>query len=81
MKKYFRKGKSGIHKLKLLGMTRDMPFYPVSDELSVAANEQLSFGCDVEFTQKCGKELARRIREFSPDCLLTAEAKDRKSVV
>jgi adenine phosphoribosyltransferase len=75
MKKSIRKGKSGIHRLKLLGMTREMPFYPVSSELSVAANEHLSFGCDVEFTQKCGKELAHRIKSFHPDYLLTAEAK------
>jgi adenine phosphoribosyltransferase len=75
MDQCIRKGKSGIHRLKLLGMVREMPFYPVSDGLSVAANEHLSFGCDVEFTRVCAREIARRVKPLKPDCLLTAEAK------
>jgi len=61
--------------LRLFGLKRKMPLYPVNKGLWIAGNEHLSFGCDVEFTRRAAKELYQRLQKFRPQCLLTAEAK------
>lgn len=63
------------HTLRLFGLSRTMPLYPVDKGLWIAGNEHLSFGCDVEFTQRAARNLYKRLERFKPRCLLTAEAK------
>lgn len=56
--------------LKIAGLERKLKKFPVSDTLDIAAF--ILFG-DVELTERCAKELLRRVPEF--DYILTPEAK------
>lgn len=58
------------YKLRVAGIERDLELFPVSDSLSIAAF--ILFG-DVELTEKCAEELAKKAPEH--DILITAEAK------
>lgn len=61
--------------ITVCGLKREMPICQVNDELWILANEHLSFGCDIEFTQRMAAELSHRLREFDPQCILAPEAK------
>jgi len=63
------------YELHLLGFKRKMPLYRIKKDLWIAANEHLSFGCDVEFTKRVAGELFKKLKKFKPDCLFSAEAK------
>lgn len=69
-----REFKSDFYEIEILGLRRKAPLYRV-DNIWIVGNEHLSFGCDIEFTERVAKELAARLRRFNPQCLLTAEAK------
>ena len=56
--------------LKVAGLTRELPFFKVSENLTIAAF--IMFG-DVELTQNCAKELLKKAPEY--DIMITAEAK------
>ncbi len=56
--------------LKVAGLTRELPFFKVSEELTIAAF--IMFG-DVELTECCAKALLEKAPEY--DILVTAEAK------
>lgn len=59
-----------IYKLRVAGLDRDLPLFPVSDSLSIAAF--ILFG-DVELTEHCAAALLEKAPDF--DVILTAEAK------
>ena len=56
--------------LKVAGLTRELPFFKVSDDLTIAAF--ILFG-DVELTECCAKALLDKAPEY--DIMVTAEAK------
>ena len=56
--------------LHVAGLTRELPFFKVSDDLTIAAF--IIFG-DVELTECCAKELLKKAPEY--DIMITAEAK------
>ena len=56
--------------LKVAGLTRELPFFKVSDDLTIAAF--ILFG-DVELTECCAKSLLEKAPEY--DIMVTAEAK------
>lgn len=56
--------------LNVAGLKRELPFFKVDDNLTIAAF--IIFG-DVELTEKCATELLKRAPEF--DIMITAEAK------
>ena len=58
------------YKMQVAGLERELPLFPVSDTLSIAAF--IMFG-DVELTEHCAAELLKKVPEF--DVILTAEAK------
>jgi adenine phosphoribosyltransferase len=64
-----------FQEINLLGLTRTLPLCRVENGLWILANEALSFGCDVEFTKVVGKDIANRLKAFSPEILLVPEAK------
>lgn len=58
------------YSLKIAGLTRELPMFPVSDKMDIAAF--IMFG-DVELTVNVAEELLKRVPEF--DIILTPEAK------
>ncbi len=56
--------------LDVAGLKRELPFFKVSDELTIAAF--IMFG-DVELTEHCAKALLEKAPEY--DIMITAEAK------
>ena len=70
-----RELKGQHHEIEILGLKRKAPLYCVDNNIWIVGNEHLSFGCDIEFTEKVSAELASRLRKLNPQCLLTAEAK------
>ena len=58
------------YKMQIAGLERELPLFPVSDTLSIAAF--IMFG-DVELTEHCAAALLKKVPEF--DVILTAEAK------
>lgn len=66
---------SDFCEIEILGLRRKAPLYCVKNNMWVVGNEHLSFGCDVELTERVARALAKRLRKFNPQCLLTAEAK------
>ena len=56
--------------MKIAGLERNLPMFPVNDKLTIAAF--VIFG-DVELTVKCASELIKKIPEH--DIMITAEAK------
>ncbi len=58
------------YKLKVAGLTRDLPICKINDELSIAAFIMFS---DVEVTVECARALLEKVPEF--EVLVTAEAK------
>lgn len=63
-----------FHTVNLNGMVRRLPIRQVDDEIWIASNHQLVL-CDVDFTERVGRKLGARIREYKLDCLFTAESK------
>lgn len=59
---------------KICGLVRQLPIRQVDDGMWIASNHQLVL-CDVELIEVAGRELASRIKEYGPSCLLTAESK------
>lgn len=58
------------YKMQIAGLERELPLFPVSDSLSIAAF--IMFG-DVELTEHCAAALLKKAPAF--DVILTAEAK------
>ena len=58
------------YKMQIAGLERELPLFPVSESLSIAAF--IMFG-DVELTEHCAAALLEKAPEF--DVILTAEAK------
>ncbi len=58
------------YRLKVAGLERDLPICPINEHLDIAGF--VIFG-DVELTQACASELAKKLPEH--DYMLTAEAK------
>lgn len=58
------------YKMQIAGLERELPLFPVSESLSIAAF--IMFG-DVELTEHCAAALLKKAPEF--DVILTAEAK------
>ena len=58
------------YKMQIAGLERELPLFPVSESLSIAAF--IMFG-DVELTEHCAAALLAKAPEF--DVILTAEAK------
>ena len=58
------------HEMTIAGLKRQLPLFPVSDDLSIAAFIMLG---DVEINEAAAKELLAKAPEF--DIILTAEAK------
>ncbi len=56
--------------MKIAGLTRDLPLFPVNDKITIAAF--IVFG-DVELTVHCAAELLKKAPEY--DIMVTAEAK------
>ena len=56
--------------IEVAGLTRDLPLFPVTDTLSIAAFIMLG---DPELTESCARELLKKAPAF--DYLFTAEAK------
>ena len=56
--------------MEIAGLKRELPLFPVNDELYIAAF--IIFG-DVEITKKSAEELLKRAPEY--DILVTAECK------
>lgn len=56
--------------LNVAGLKRELPFFKVSDDLTIAAF--IIFG-DVELTECCARELLKKAPEY--DIMITAEAK------
>ncbi|MBU0477582.1 adenine phosphoribosyltransferase [bacterium] len=63
------------YEVNIDGLKRLCPLYKVAPETWIVGNEHISFGTDIEFTQKIGRKLAEKISKFKADCILTAEAK------
>jgi len=61
--------------IEICGLTRELPLRKVNKDIWIASNHQLVLGCDVQFTRLVGKELAKKIKKYKPDYLLTAESK------
>jgi adenine phosphoribosyltransferase len=64
-----------FHEINVQGLKRICPLHKVDTEMWIVGNEHLSFGTDIEFTQKAGSDLAKRLEVFESDCILTPEAK------
>ena len=62
------------YRISILGLTRDLPVVRVGEGVWIASNAELVLG-DVEFIERVGGELARRVRPYRPDIILTPEAK------
>ena len=60
---------------RVCGLTRKLPVVKVDDNTWIASNAELVFGCDIEFTETVGKELALRLKDYKIDCLLVPEVK------
>lgn len=58
------------YKMKIAGLERELPVFPISDDLSIAAF--ILFG-DAEITVASAKELLKKVPDF--DYILTPEAK------
>ena len=56
--------------MKIAGLTRNLPLFPVNDKITIAAF--IVFG-DVELTVHCAAELLKKAPEY--DIMVTAEAK------
>lgn len=63
-----------FYTVNLNGIVRRLPIRQVDDEIWIASNHQLVL-CDVDFTERIGRKLGARIREYNLDCLFTAEYK------
>lgn len=61
--------------IEICGLHRELPICQVGEDIWIASNHQLVLGRDREFTEKVGKELAKRIKKYKPEIILTAEAK------
>ena len=61
--------------VELCGVRRRLQIRKVGEGVWIASDAALAFGCDTEFTEAVGRELAWRLARFSPECILTAEAK------
>ncbi len=59
-----------FYKINVAGLERDLPLFPINDELCIGAF--ILFG-DVELTEKCAEALCKLAPEH--DVLLTAESK------
>ncbi|MBR5516694.1 MAG: adenine phosphoribosyltransferase [Firmicutes bacterium] len=59
-----------FHEMTIAGVKRQLPLFPVTDDLSIAAF--IMFG-DVEITEASARELLKKAPEF--DIMCTAEAK------
>ena len=62
------------YRISILGLTRDLPVVRVGESVWIASNAELVLG-DVEFIERVGGELARRVKPYRPDIILTPEAK------
>lgn len=47
----------------------------VEPELWIVGNDHLSYGVDVEFTQKVAGMMAEKLKVFNPECIFTAASK------
>lgn len=70
-----RKFNGESYEISTEGLKRVCPLYKVDSEMWIVGNEHLSFGTDVEFTRKAGRELAKKLEKFEADCIFTAETK------
>ena len=57
------------------GLTRKLPIVKVNEDTWIASNAELVFGCDIEFTEVVGRELALRLKSYNVECLLVPEVK------
>lgn len=64
-----------FHEINICGLNRILPIIEVSKGIRIASDHQLVLGRDIEFTSVVSEELARRIEQYNPDYLFTAESK------
>ncbi len=60
---------------KVCGLTRKLPIIKVDKDTWIASNAELVFGCDIEFTETVGRELANHLKNKEVECLLVPEVK------
>jgi adenine phosphoribosyltransferase len=64
-----------FYDIEICGLKRRLPVVKVGEGTWIASNAQLMFGCDVQFTETVGRELASRIKDYNPEYLIVPEAK------
>lgn len=66
-----------FYEISICGLKRKLPVRKVDEGVWIASNHELVLGSDPEFTEKVGREMARKIEESEkdPEVLLTAESK------
>ena len=62
------------HKVVLSGISRELPLVQINPGIYIASDGELILG-DVEFLSNAAQLLARKIRKFDIDIIMTAEAK------
>lgn len=62
------------YEIEIEGLKRRLPIVEVSPGTFIASDAELILG-DVEFIEKAAKALANKIRHFSPNVIVTPEAK------
>jgi len=60
---------------RVCGLSRKLPIVKVDENTWIASNAELVFGCDIEFTETVGRELALRLKDRDVECLLVPEVK------
>ncbi|WP_054842932.1 hypothetical protein [Vulcanisaeta distributa] len=60
--------------MEVFGLRRSLPIVPIGDGLWIASDAGLVLG-DVEFIGRAGREVAKVVRQYDPDIIVTAEAK------
>lgn len=63
-----------FHEVEVFGLRRSLPIVPIGFGLWIASDAGLVLG-DVEFIGKASHEVARVVRQYDPDVIVTAEAK------
>jgi adenine/guanine phosphoribosyltransferase-like PRPP-binding protein len=60
---------------EVCGLTRKLPIIKVDKDTWIASNAELVFGCDIEFTETVGRDIANLLKNKKVECLLVPEVK------